>query len=494
MNPAAASGSFLGRAGPLVVARLCASVVTACIPLVLARMMDLSQYGTYKQLFLISQTLSYVLPLGMAQALYFFIPRADVKRPYFVQTLAFLTVMGAIAAAALIWLEGRIASAFSNPELPDYRVEQSVYLACWMASYTLEISLTSQGKTRQAALVYLVSDALRAAAMIIPAALGYGVKGVMTGAALLAVVRYAAAWIAMLFSGAGPMFDRRLFVSQLAYALPFGAAMLVAIPQQYAHQFVVSSTVAPAAFAIYAVGCFQLPIVDMLYTPTTEVLMVRVGELEKLGRIREGVLAFREAAAKLALAFFPLGAFFMAAAPEFIAALFGPNFAAATPLFRISLLGVALAVFPLDGVLRARGQTRHLLASYAVKAAVTVPLLLVVVKAGYGMLGAISAWALAEVCGKAMLFARVPRALSDPGAPVSASQCIPWVELGRAALASTGAACAVIAIRTPMRMASAWPKLVVASAVFAVGYLAMLRLVGLRPLNVLQSLRPSRAQ
>lgn len=486
------SGSFLGRAGPLVLARLGTALLTISIPLVLARWMALREYGTYKQLFLVSQTLSYVLPLGMAQSLYFFIPRSDRKRPYFVQTIAFMTVTGVLAALGLFALEGVIGRAFSNPDLASYRWEQAVYVICFMASYSLEISLTTQGKTRHSAVVYLVSDTLRAAAMVVPVLLGYGLKGLMVAVAGFAVVRYLCAWAVMLRSGEGPAFDRRLFMSQLLYALPFGAAMLVAIPQQYAHQYVVSSSVSPELFAIYAVGCFQLPVVDLLYTPTSEVLMVRLGELDKEGRGEEGVGAFREATAKLALAFFPLAAFLFAAAPDLIEALFGARFAAAAPLFRVSVVGVALATMPMDGVLRARNQTRWLFWAYAAKAAVTVPLVWVGVRR-FGMMGAIGSWAVAEAFGKGMLLARMPKALG-----ASLRRCIPWRQLGRASACAAAAACGVAVVRALARPAYAvlpagvlWRALPLAAGgvLFGVSYLVALRLAGVRPLSVLASLR-----
>ena len=79
----------------------------------------------------------------------------------------------------------------------------------------------------------------------------------------------------------GPWWDSEALRAQLAYALPFGAALAVSVPQHSFHQWVVSAQFDPALFAIYTVGCFQLPIVDLLYTPTSEVLMVHVGELER---------------------------------------------------------------------------------------------------------------------------------------------------------------------------------------------------------------------
>ncbi len=131
--------------------------------------------------------------------------------------------------------------------------------------------------------------------------------------------------------------------------------MLLNVPQQYAHQYAVGSVVPPELFAIYAVGCFQLPLVDLLYTPTSEVLMVRVGELERQGRVSESLDAFRDAAGRLAYFFLPTAAFLFVAAPEFIGALFGAKFLPAVPLFRVSVLGDR-ARHPADGWTAPRAQ------------------------------------------------------------------------------------------------------------------------------------------
>lgn len=494
-------GGALGKAGPLVLARLFTAGLTVCIPLVLARVMSLDQYGTYKQLFLIAQTLYYVLPFGVAQSLYFFVPRADEKRPWFGQTLLFLTVVGALAAVA-IWALGQpVAAYFKNPALLRHRVPLAIYTWALLGSFPLEISLTSQGRTKLSAIAYLVSDTLRAAVMVVPVLLGFGLTGMMIAVAGFACLRYAAAWVVMLKGTTGRLFDRRMFVDQLVYAAPFGAAMALAIPQQYAHQYAVSGLVSPQLFAIYAVGCFQLPLVDLLYTPTSEVLMVQLGELDKQGRMAQAAQAFREASARLAYAFFPMAAFLFAAAPEFIGALFGQRFLPAVPLFRVSVVGVALAVMPMDGVLRARGQTRHIFVSYLVKALVTVPLVYFGVR-GLGMMGGILSWAIAEAVGKAVLFLRVPKALSAPEQPLRARDVVPWSAFAHAAGAAAAGAVATFWLRalsekawTGLPASFVWRVLPlgVAGLLFFAGYLVVLWCMGVRPTQALAALKRRRA-
>jgi len=494
-----AGGSFLRRAGPLVFARFIGAGITFTIPLVLARAMALEEYGTYKQLFLISQTLYYVLPLGVAQSLYFFIPRAEQTRPWVAQTLSFLLVAGIFGAGLVYALGPEVAVWMQNPGLLEYRWQLAVYVAGLVGSMPLEVTLTSQGKTRASAMLYLGTDVTRAAAMVVPVLMGHGLEGAMTATAAFGVARLVATWIAMIAATRGPLYQAGLFKQQVLYAFPFGAAMLLSIPQQYAHQYAVGASFPPELFAIYAVGCFQLPLVDLLYTPTSEVLMVRVGELERQGRVRESIHAFREAAGKLAYVFLPTAAFLFVAAPEFISALFGERFLPAVPLFRVSVLAIALAILPMDGLLRARNETRYIFVSYLVKALVTVPLVWIGVTR-FGMFGGILSWALAECVGKLTLLLRVPHALGhDDGSLVMRiGRVLPWRDLGRASVGALGAALVVAGLRevtptvfTGLPEGFVWRALplAVVAALFGVGYLGILRAAGVRPFAVLGALR-----
>ncbi|XXF80883.1 oligosaccharide flippase family protein [Myxococcaceae bacterium GXIMD 01537] len=505
MSPApaqASPGSFLGRAGPLVLARLFTAGLTLCIPLVLARALELAEYGTYYQLFLIATTLYYVLPFGVVQSLYYFLPRTEQRRPYLGQALLFVSAAGALGALLVWTLLGPVSSLFSNPELVHYRAPLAAYTAFLLGSFPLEVSLTSQGRTRLSALAYLVSDGLRAAVMVVPPLLGASLLGMMYAVAAFTALRYVAAWWVTLRGSVGPLVDGARFREQILYAAPFGAAMALAIPQQNAHLYAVAGAVAPAAYALYRVGCFQLPVVDLLYTPTSEVLMVRLGELEKAGRLDEAVGAFREAAGRLAYVFLPFAAFLFAAAPEFIGALFGPKFLPAVPIFRVSVLGVVLAILPMDGVLRARGYTRAIFVSYLVKAAVTVPLVWLGVR-HFGMAGGIASWALAEMIGKGALLWRVPGALSTPERRLRIVDVVPWRALGKASLAAAAAALGVAALRLGFH--ERWGHLpegflwrvlplAVAGLFFVAGYVGVLHVTGVRPLSALAALRSRRAR
>lgn len=493
----ARGSSLFGKAGPLVMARFIASAITFCIPLVLARRLSLQDYGTYKQLLLIATPLLNVLPFGMTSSLFFFIPRAEAKRPFLVQTYAYLLGVGLLAGALIVACLGLAGARFSNPDLVHFRWELAGYATFFLAANAFEATLTTQGKTRASGTIYVISEIVKALSLIVPVLLGHGLAGAMAGLAVYTTLRAVCAWAFLLRSGHGPLWRFSDFKAQLAYALPFGAAMVLALPQQMAHQYAVSATVSPALFAIYSVGCFQLPLIDLLYQPTSEVLMVEIGELERVGRLERAVLLFREATSKLAFFFLPLAAFLFVAAPEFIGALFGPKFLAAAPIFRVSVLAVGLSILPMDGVLRARNETRYLFLTYLTKALLTVPFVYFGVKF-FSMMGGICAWAAAELVGKALLLWRTPRALSSNQKTLRLRYVIPLRQLGQAMLAAAVAALGVEALRwlVPagwefLPRGLLWRALPLACAglLFSLGYGAMLAATGLNPIKVLGLLR-----
>ncbi len=419
---------------PLVVARAFSAGITLLIPVVLARALSVSDYGTFKQFFLVSSTLYLVLGLGVPQSLYYFLPRAEPgeRRALLFHTLAFLAIFGALGALAVFWADPAL-EALGGAPLSRVALPLALYLWFFLGAGALEPGLTAQGRPGAAAVSYVVSDSLRASAFILPVLSGGGLSSSLWGAVAFASLRFAAAWLVLLWRTEGPFLRPALLGKQLRYAFPYGGAMLVAMPQQQLHQYAVSLTSSPAAFAIYSVGCFNLPLVDLLYTPTTEILMYRLGEIEREGRRKEEAIhAFRDAVAKLALAFFPLALGLFAIAPSFLSLLYGPAYVESAPILRVALGMVVLSILPVDGVLRAKAKTRLLFFSYLAKIALSVPLVFGFLFA-LGPIGAMVGFILTEAIHKSLLLVFAARALSE--GPGGLRAVLPIRSIGTAALA-----------------------------------------------------------
>ena len=108
----AAMDSIFKPAFVLMGGRALGFLALFAVPVVLARVFDPGQFGTYKQLFLVYSTLFMVAQLAMAESLFYFLPMApDAGGRYAVNAMLVLAAAGAICCAALWGGRAGIAAA-----------------------------------------------------------------------------------------------------------------------------------------------------------------------------------------------------------------------------------------------------------------------------------------------------------------------------------------------------------------------------------------------
>src|SRR5262249_34187103 len=153
-----------------------------------------------------------------------------------------------------------------------------------------------------------------------------------------------------------------LLKEQCAYALPFSLSVIVQVIQQNYHQYAVAFHFDAATFAIYSVGCLQIPLVDFMATPVSNVMMVRMAEELRERGVRRLLPIWNDTTHKLALLFFPFVGLLVVNAYPLITLLFTKAYVASVPIFMVWCLSFLMTVFQTDGVLRVFAQMRYLLA------------------------------------------------------------------------------------------------------------------------------------
>ena len=422
----AASGKLFGRSTPLVLSRLLSAAITFGLPLALVRLLEPEMFGTYKQFFLVGQTVLLVGQLGLTQSLYYFVPRDRAQAGgYVAQTFASVAFLGAIAGAALLFGAPSLARWLGSPGLAEFRASLALYAAAMLAAAPLEATLVSDGRPARAALAYTATDALRAVALVAAAAL-LGAPWMFRAAALVACLRVVALWSLVGRRSLPFARPRRArFRAQLAFALPFAGASFLYVAQRYFSQYAVSASFDPATFALFAVASFHLPVVDIVYTPISEVLMV---DLARPAAPR--LATWHEAIDRLASILFPAACGAWLFGSTVLPLLFTTRYSGAIPLFLLATAEIPLWVLPVDALLRAAGETRFLFAFNGARLVLTAAL----VAAGialYGLAGAIAGTVLSEAISRAVLVARSRRFLE-----AGPRQVIDWRSAGRIALAA----------------------------------------------------------
>ena len=429
--------TLCGPAMTLVAGRAVGFAAVFLIPVVLARVFNRAEFGTYKQLFLVFATLYGIAQLGMAESLYYFVPRkgADEAGRHVANALVTVALAGLGCLTLLYLARNQIAAWLANSELSGHLVLLGLLLALTLVATAFEIVMISRGQHLKAAVTYAGSDVARTLLFIIPALGVGGVRAVLAGAVAFGVLRVAAmlAYFWREFDGSLRI-DVDLWRRQLAYALPFALAVGVEVVQTNFHQYVVAARFDAATFAIYAIGCLQIPLVDLVMTSTVNVMMVEMAKQARAGDRRGALSLWHDTISKLAILMFPLAVFLLVAARPVIVALFTTKYLASVPIFMVWTLTILPAAFAVDGVLRVYAQTRFLLVMNVLRFALVVALIGPFLSM-FGMSGAVLVTLLATTLAKGVGAARITRLL---GAGIH--DALPWRRLtGIAASAAVAA-------------------------------------------------------
>ncbi|MBI3802678.1 MAG: oligosaccharide flippase family protein [Nitrospirae bacterium] len=432
----------------LIVGRAASFLFTFFIPIFLARNLAPAEYGTFKQIFLVFTTLYLILQGGMVQSLYYFIPQDPARRSAWVfQSALFVTAAGGLAAVAVLLGGNGLALYFSNPALGEFIPKLALFTLLMLGSSYLETTLIAQQRMAAGSAAFFLSEIVRGLFIIVPLLIDPSLSSVVSGLIAFAMIRFLATAIFTIRSVITPvafplsLFDAGRLKTQLAYALPFGVAVLVDIIQQNLHQYVVGNLFDPATFAIYSVGIMQLPIVDFIYTPATQVLMVRMTPLLKSESGEERLALWHDVTARLALFFFPAAFFFCLIAPDFITLLFTNKYSQSIPLFQLSVLTILPAALLSDGMLRCYAEIRFILVTTVLKSLLTVGLIIVLIKTA-GLTGAALTAVITVYFGKLIMLWKIQKRMA-----VSWRRFLPWANLSGTILLAGGVAAPLALLR-----------------------------------------------
>ena len=359
--------SLTVRAAWIMSARTVAFVLSFGLPLLLVRRLDQTAFGLYKQVFLLVGTALTVLPLGFHMSAFYFLPRERERRSEVVfNILLFHFVAGGAACLALVLRPTLLASLFpESPELIAHAPALGLLLLLWVASSFLESVAMANQETKTATL-FIVSMQLTRTLLLFTAALAFAsvaslIYAAIIHGALQMIVLFA--YLRLRFEKFWQRFEWPLLRAQLSYALPLGFAGFLYSMQLDMHNYFVSNRFDAATFAIYAIGCFNLPLIHILSDSIGSVMIPRVAELQKQNERREIVVLIARMMRKLAVPYFALYAFLLVMGREFLVVLFREQYLASWPVFAINLMMIPLGIIATayDPVMRAYPENRFFL-------------------------------------------------------------------------------------------------------------------------------------
>lgn len=453
----------------LMSGRVVASLATFFIPVVLVRIFEPAEFGTYKQLFLIAVTFYSIAQLGMAESLFYFLPSIPRHGGRYVLNAILLLAGAGVACLGLLVMAGpAVARWLNNGNLPGYLTLIGVYVLLTLVSSVLEIVMIARKRYLQAAVAYAVSDVSRAVLLIVPALVIRELQWLLFGAVAFAGLRFVATLVYMGREFDGELKpDAALLTTQWVYTLPFALAVIAEIVQANLHQYAVSYYFDAATFAVYAVGCLQIPFIDFVTGSAANVMMVRMSDMIKDGRGDEVPAVWHDATRKLALIFFPLVGLLLVTAHELIVFLFTENYRASVPLFMIWTTSIVLTILLTDGVLRVYAETRFLLTRNLIRLLLIASTIHWFLSA-FHLAGAALVTIFATIVTKVISLARIKRLWR-----VGLSQLLPWRNLAAIFAASAAAGLSALLVKSALELTEL-PLLLATGMAYAASYLALL--------------------
>ena len=463
-------------------------VFSFALPLLLVRRMSQTEYGLYKQVFLVVSTSIMILPLGFGMSAFYFLPReeGERQRQIIFNIVLFNAVMGGLICLTLALYPTLLQKIFGGPELVVYAPLIGVVILLWLVSLFIDIAPVANQETKMAT-VLIISTQLTRALSLLAAATFFGtVRSLIYAAMIHGAIQLCLLilYLRSRWSGFWRSFNPSLFRTQLAYALPFSLAGLLYGLQTDLHNYFVSHTYGPEAFAVYANGCFQIPLLWFLAEAVSSVMLPRVSELQNEGEHRAIVMLAAQAMRKLAVIFFPSYAFLLVVGHEFIVFLFTERYAASWPIFAVNLTVIPFAIMMLDPIMRSYAEHRNFLLKLHGALLIVLLVALSVGTKIFGLLGVISIVVGANIAGRLATAIKVGYILR-----IKRSDWTLLKDVGKVALASAVAALVTALVRAGMSGARPFMVLVVCGVAFSLVYLAAMLLLRVLTLDEREIIR-----
>ena len=421
--------NLTSQAGLLTGSRALGQIFNALSGVFVVRVLSQFDYGTYRQLILLWSTLILMGDAGFSQSLFQFIPGHREQARKFIGQALFVTVgMAALWTASFVVFAGPLSNFFNNATLGQHLFLLAVYLGFSLLAKSPEAALITLERVGAVALNTAFFESLKFALMLAALYRGGGIAWLLRVMVLTAALRLLhLLWMLrdhIAFAPAGA------FTEQFRYAMALWLPALLNISGLYAHQYIVGYYFSTVDYAVYAVACFQVPLIGVLSASINEVFLTRATEYYKENRRDDLLKIWWSACRKAQLIFLPATLACVALARPLLITLFTKRYSQSVPLFIVIVLGLALNGIFQDGMLRAYGAMRAYAFFYFLRVALALGLGVIGAR-WFGMWGAaLSTLATLVILNAAQLW--TVAALLE----VSYARVLPWKDILKIALAS----------------------------------------------------------
>ncbi len=350
---------------------------------VLARLLTQGELATYRQTLLAYNIAAPVLSLGLSFGLYYFLANEEQRaRSVVVEGLLVMFLMGFIYA---VFIAGGgnilLAHNFSNPEVEKTLLYLIPYPLLILPTGLLSAVLVVRNKVRQLTIYNVISNLVLGCSVIASCIIWENPKDLIITYVAVSMVSGVVAIVLMLRAvpngACSPKWKH--VKTMIAYSLPLALASMLGSIALQMDKFIISSMRTPEEFAIYSIGAVEIPVVGIITGAISSVILADMAIYCKTGDKGQALALFKKGAVCSALILFPVTAFLMTFADEFITLLFSDKYQGSVGVFRVYLGILPVRIVVYGAALMALNMTRVILFRSAMDLTINLFLSLVLV-------------------------------------------------------------------------------------------------------------------
>lgn len=341
--------------------------------MILSRYLDKVDYGTYKQVLYIYNSLAVIFTLGLPKAYSFFIPRVDKNevKSLIAKIGKVLSLSGVTLSLVLFVGSGVIANALDNPALNQPIRYFSIVPIFLLPTFALNGILASLGRAKLLAIYNVLEKIIMLNFVVIPVIVfDGGTNSAVVGFSLSSIAVFILYTIVLKVSLRDKVEGVRTTLGYkkiFTYTGPIMFASLWGIIFRSTDQFFISRYYGTNIFAEYSNGALELPFITMIIAATSTILAPIYSERAFKGGVdaRNEILSlWNSVTSKTVKLTYPMVIFFVFFSHEIMTILYGAQYYSSGDFFRIKLLVNFFTVISFAPLILAIGGQRFYLSTH----------------------------------------------------------------------------------------------------------------------------------
>lgn len=366
------------------------SLTAMVFVMVVSRLFSATQYGTYRQIMLIGNTVNLILLLGINETIsYHYRIIDESKRNQLITNMILFKVSAAFPIILSIYIfKSYLSTVMNNFQISVYMPVIVILTAAYVIESIIESYYLGAGKVVLLSKLEILAYTLHYAAavtivliykselyLLIELAIFESIKTVFLFAVIFKKEKFV------------PDFDWSFMKALVKFAVPVGISLIIITMNIYVDQLMISFYYKPEDFAVYNNGAMSIPIIQLLTMSVGAVILPKMSVEAKEKSFKEGLAVWRTAATHTAMVLMTFMWLFMIFARGYVSFLFSDKYLDSVPIMRVYLLRFLIAFAVYSYLLMVIDKKRYI-GYIAFAGLVTNIILNIVFIKWFGMIGA----------------------------------------------------------------------------------------------------------